>query len=41
MNFAIPLATFGDNRVQKNITYEDGFIFNLRFVYNIPIPEDK
>jgi hypothetical protein len=41
VDFAIPLATFGDNRVQKNVLFDDGLFINLRFVYNIVIPEDE
>jgi hypothetical protein len=41
VDFAIPLAKFGDDRVQKNINFHDGFIGDLRIVYNIPIPEDE
>ena len=41
VDFAIPLVAFGDDRVQKNVTFEDGFIASLRLVYNIEIPEGK
>ena len=39
VKFAIPLVAFGDDRVEKNSTFKDGIIFDLRFVFNIPIPE--
>lgn len=31
--------SFGDDRVAKNINFDDGFIGSLRLVYNIPIPK--
>jgi len=37
VNFSIPLVNFGDNRIQKNVSFEDGFIANLRLIYSIPI----
>jgi hypothetical protein len=40
VDFSIPLVGFGDERVQKNIDFEDGFIAELRILYNIPIPEE-
>jgi len=41
VNFSLPLVGFGDDRVQKNISFHDGLVANLRLVYNIPIPEDN
>jgi hypothetical protein len=41
VDFAIPLVTFGDDRVQKNVLFDNGLFVNLRLVYNIPIPEDE
>jgi hypothetical protein len=41
VSWGLPLVTFGDNRVQKNIDFKDGIIINIRLVYNILIPEDK
>ena len=41
VKFSIPLVGFGDDRVQKNISFEDGLITSFRFVYNIPIPDSK
>jgi hypothetical protein len=38
VNFAIPLVTFGDDRVAKNVTFNDGMILTLKLVYNIPFP---
>lgn len=41
VDFAIPLVTFGDNRVVKNdyARFNDGFIFTLKLIYNMPLPE--
>lgn len=41
VSWAIPLVTFGDDRVQKNIDFKDGLILDIRIIYNIPIPEDE
>ena len=41
VSWGIPLVTFGDDRVQKNIDFRDGIILDIRLVYNIPIPEDE
>ncbi len=41
VDFSIPLISFGDNRVQKNVSFHDGWIANLRLIYSIPIPGDK
>jgi len=41
VDFSIPLVGFGDDRVQKNINFRDGWIALLRFYYSIPVPEDK
>ncbi|MCK5637432.1 MAG: hypothetical protein KAH67_01895 [Flavobacteriaceae bacterium] len=38
VDLSIPLFDFGDDRTQKNISFHDGWIFNLRLVYNISIP---
>jgi hypothetical protein len=39
VDFAIPLATFGDDRVVKNVDFEDGIFCEFRFIYSIEIPE--
>lgn len=41
VDFAIPLVTFGDNRTIRNeyAAFNDGFIFSLKLVLNIPLPE--
>jgi len=41
VDFSLPLVSFGDNRVQKNVSFHDGWIANLRIVYSIPIPVAK
>ncbi len=41
VDFSLPLIGFGDDRVQKNINFNDGWVVELRLVYNIPIPEDN
>lgn len=38
VDLSMPLFDFGDDRTQKNISFHDGWIFNLRLVYNISIP---
>jgi hypothetical protein len=41
VNFAIPLVTFGDERVIKNevAEFSDGLILTLKLIYSIPMPE--
>ncbi len=41
VDFAIPLVTFGDERVpEKNITdFGGGLILTLKLIYNMPLPE--
>ena len=39
VDFSIPLVGFGDARVQKNVTFQDGLIAELRLVYSIDDPE--
>ncbi len=41
VDFSLPLIGFGDNRVQKNEDFNDGFIIDIRLVYNILIPPDN
>jgi len=38
VDFSLPLVGFGDNRVQKNISFQDGLIAEVRLVYSVPIP---
>ena len=40
VDFSIPLVGFGDDRVQKNVSFQDGIYANIRLVYNLPIPEE-
>ena len=37
VDFTLPLIGFGDNRIQKNISFHDGFIASVRFIYSVPI----
>lgn len=37
VDFSLPLAGFGDNRVAKNTTFNDGFFIDFGFVYNIQL----
>jgi hypothetical protein len=41
VDFAIPLITFGDERVVKNevAQFDSGLILTLKLVYNMPVPE--
>lgn len=41
VDFAIPLVTFGDERVIKNeyAAFNDGLILTLKLIYSIPMPE--
>ena len=41
VDFTIPLVSFGDNRQQKNISFHDGLIASIRFIYNVPIENNK
>jgi len=41
VDFSIPLISFGDNRTQKNISFHDGLIASIRFIYNVPIENNK
>jgi len=38
VSFGIPLIKFGDDRVVKNESFNDGMILTLKLVYNIPFP---
>lgn len=39
LSLAIPLVNFGDNRVQKNVSFGDGGYANMRLVYSIRMPQ--
>ena len=41
VDFSLPLLSFGDNRTQKNISFHDGLIASVRFIYNVPIENNK
>ena len=38
VDFSIPLVGIGDDRVQENVSFQDGWIAQLKLVYNVPIP---
>lgn len=40
MDFRISLFSFGDDRIRKNVLFEDGAIFNIRLVYNMPLDQE-
>ncbi len=40
VDFRISILSFGDNRTLKNVLFNDGAIFNLRLVYNLPIDQN-
>jgi hypothetical protein len=37
VDLKISVFSFGDDRTRKNVLFEDGPIFNLRMVYNLPL----
>lgn len=37
MDFRLAILGFGDDRVQKNVDFDNGPIANLRLVYNLPL----
>ena len=41
VDFSIPLVGFGDERVQKIVSFHDGVIASLRFVYSISLDDRK
>lgn len=41
VDFSLPLLSFGDNRIQKNVSFHDGLIASIRFIYNVPIENNK
>lgn len=38
IDFGLPLVSFGDNREQKNVNFNSGWIAELRLVYSVPVP---
>ena len=40
VSFSLPLIGFGDNRTQKNVKFNDGWIAEVRIVYSVPVPEN-
>lgn len=41
VDFSLPLIGFGDNRIQKNVSFHDGLIASVRFIYSVPIENNK
>lgn len=39
LGLRLMIVDFGDDRVQKNAEINNGFIANIRLVYNLPLPE--
>lgn len=39
VDFALPLLTFGDDRIAKNSTFKDGVFLTLKVIVNLPYPE--
>lgn len=40
VDFALPLKTFGDDRVMKNVQFQDGLFMELRLIYSIELPKE-
>ena len=40
VSFSLPLVGFGDDRTQKNVKFNDGWIAEIRLVYSVPVPEN-
>lgn len=38
VSFSLPLVGIGDERTQKNVKFNDGWIAELRLVYSVPVP---
>lgn len=38
VDFSLPLVGFGDDRTQKNVSFQNGWIAELRLVYSVPVP---
>ena len=39
VDFRLSIINFGDNRVQKNVLFQNGPIAAIRLVYNLPLPK--
>lgn len=39
VSFALPLVSFGDERIVKNTTFNDGIIFTLKLIFNMKVPD--
>lgn len=40
MDFRLSIFAFGDDRIQKNVNFNNGPIASLRLVYNLPLDKD-
>ena len=38
VNFSLPMIGFGDERTQKNVKFNDGWIAEVRLIYSVPVP---
>lgn len=38
VDFSLPLVGFGDDRIQKGVNFNSGWIAELRLVYSVPVP---
>jgi len=38
VDFSLPLIGFGDDRTQKNVSFQNGWIAEVRLVYSVPVP---
>jgi hypothetical protein len=41
IKFGLPLTTFGDERVKKNIGFENGLFLDFRLIYSIPLKKQS
>ncbi len=41
VDFRVAIITVGDDRTQKNTSFDSGVILDFRLVYNIPLPESE
>ena len=39
IDLALPVINFGDNRIQKNVSFKDSPYANLRLIYSLKLPE--
>ena len=41
VDYRVAIITVGDDRTQKNVSFDPGVILDFRLVYNIPLPESE